>query len=81
MKKIYLVGMILIFTLATAAIGLAETKSEISPDAALSMLKEGNSRFVNRHARHPNGVQRTKPFELFRGRMVEKQDRPDPGAA
>ena len=54
MKKIYLVGMILIFTLATAAIGLSETKSEISPDAALSMLKEGNSRFVNGHARHPN---------------------------
>jgi carbonic anhydrase len=53
-KKIYVIGMILIFTLATAAMGLAETKSEVSPDAALAMLKEGNSRFVAGHARYPN---------------------------
>jgi carbonic anhydrase len=54
LKKIYLLGMILIFTLALAAMALAETKSDVSPEAALTMLKEGNSRFVSGHASQPN---------------------------
>jgi carbonic anhydrase len=53
-RKIYLLGVLLIFTLATAAIVLAETKSEVSPDAALNMLTAGNKRFVAGKASHPN---------------------------
>jgi carbonic anhydrase len=53
-KRICLIGTILIFMLATAAIGWAETKSEVSPDAALTKLKKGNSRFAAGQATCPN---------------------------
>ncbi len=54
MRKIYLLGMILIVTLATTAMALAAAKSEVSPDAALKMLTEGNNRFVAGQPSHPN---------------------------
>jgi carbonic anhydrase len=53
-RKIYLLGMMLIFTLATTAMALAAAKSEVSPDAALKMLTEGNNRFVTGQPSHPN---------------------------
>jgi len=54
LRKIYLGCLILAFTLAAAGTALAEAKSEVSPDAALKMLAEGNNRFVTGHASHPN---------------------------
>ena len=46
MKKLYLFGLMMIFLLCWAATGLATAKSDVSPDAALKMLQEGNGRFV-----------------------------------
>lgn len=54
MKKIFLYGLILIFTLGPASLALATAKSEVAPDAALKMLTEGNNRFVKGSAKHPN---------------------------
>ena len=54
MRKIYLCGLILAFTLAAAGMALAEAKSEVTPDAAVKMLTEGNNRFVTGHESHPN---------------------------
>jgi carbonic anhydrase len=54
MRKVYLCGMILFFTLATAAVALAGAKNGLSPDTALNMLKEGNNRFVQGLEKHPN---------------------------
>ena len=54
MKNIFLEGMILMFTIATAVAALAEAASNISPDEALKMLTEGNNRFVTGQAHHPD---------------------------
>jgi carbonic anhydrase len=53
-KKIFLYGLILIFTLGTASLALASAKSDVTPDAALKMLSEGNNRFVKGSVKHPN---------------------------
>lgn len=55
MKKVYFFVLILVFLLAGAATAPALAKSDvISPDAALKMLQEGNSRFVCGPLKHPN---------------------------
>jgi carbonic anhydrase len=75
-KKIYLFGLILIFTLGSASMALAEAKSDVTPDAALQMLTEGNNRFVAGPVKHPNlsGARRQqtaekgqKPFAVVLG--------------
>ena len=54
MKRVYLIGLILLFMLGTAGLALAETKSDVSPDAALKMLMEGDNRFASGTVKHPN---------------------------
>jgi carbonic anhydrase len=53
-RKVDLYGLILIFLLAAAAGGLAETKCSVSPDEAVKLLTAGNQRFVAGPAKHPN---------------------------
>jgi carbonic anhydrase len=54
MKRAYSIGLILLFMLGTAALALAEAKSDVSPDAALKMLMEGDNRFASGTVKHPN---------------------------
>jgi len=54
MKRTYLIGLILLLMLGTAAIALAAAKSDVSSEAAMKMLMEGNGRFVSGPAKHPN---------------------------
>jgi carbonic anhydrase len=53
-KKLYLLGFMMIFLLCWAATCLATAKSDVSPDAALKMLQEGNGRFARALAKRPN---------------------------
>ncbi len=46
MRRFCLFGLILMFLLSSAALSVAYEKSDVSPDAALKMLQDGNSRFV-----------------------------------
>jgi carbonic anhydrase len=46
-RRVYLLGLILIFLLSSAALAVAYEKSDISPDTALKMLQEGNGRFTS----------------------------------
>jgi carbonic anhydrase len=45
-RKIYLLFLLLIFVLSWSAQITAATKSDVTPDAALKMLQEGNGRFI-----------------------------------
>ena len=42
------------FLLSSAAIAVAYEKSDVSPDAALKMLQDGNGRFVSAAVKRPN---------------------------
>jgi carbonic anhydrase len=53
-KKSYLCGLILIFTLGMVSLALAAARCDVTPDAALQMLTEGNTRFVAGSIKHPN---------------------------
>jgi len=54
MKRAYPITLILLFVLVTATVALAASKSDISSEAALKMLMEGNKQFVSGIAKHPN---------------------------
>lgn len=54
MRRVYLVGFILIFLLSSAGIAVAYEKSGVSPESALKMLQEGNGRFVSTAVKRPN---------------------------
>lgn len=54
MKRFYILGLMLIFLLSCAATALATAKSDVSPEAALKMLQEGNDRFIKAAVKRPN---------------------------
>ena len=54
MRRVYLFGLMLMFLLSSAAIAVAYETSDVSPEAALKMLQEGNGRFVSAAVKRPN---------------------------
>jgi carbonic anhydrase len=53
-RKLYLFGFLMIFLLSCTATALATAKSDVTPDAALKMLQEGNGRFSAAGPKRPN---------------------------
>lgn len=54
MKRFYLFSILLVFLLSCAATAGATAKSDMTPDAALKILQEGNGRFVAAGPKRPN---------------------------
>ena len=54
MRKIFLFGLLSVFLLSFSGSAFAAAKSDVTPDAALKMLQEGNGRFVAAGPKRPN---------------------------
>lgn len=54
MKRIYLLGLVLVFLLSGTTLALAKATSDVAPEAALKLLQEGNTRFVSGPVKRPN---------------------------
>jgi carbonic anhydrase len=53
-RRVYLFGLMLIFLLSCTVTASATAKSDVSPEAALKMLQDGNKRFVSAAVKRPN---------------------------
>jgi carbonic anhydrase len=53
-RKFFLFGLLSVFLLSFSGSALAAAKSDVSPEAALKMLEQGNQRFVSGKTGKPN---------------------------